>query len=74
MASIPDLGSRDPVNADRPAGSASNGVDPGQTSNLLRGQGMIGGAQEAGHQPTKISHPQGPFVDRDGNRFKVDSK
>lgn len=74
MASIPDLGTRDPVNAQRPAASASNGVDPGQTGQLLRGQGMIGGAQEAGHQPTKVAHPQGPFLDRDGTRYKVDSK
>jgi hypothetical protein len=74
MASIPDLGTRDPLNADKPAGSASNGVSPGQTSNLLRGGGAIGAAQEAHHQPTKVMHPQGPFVDRDGNRFKVDSK
>lgn len=73
MASIPDLGSRDAVNADRPAGNASNGVAPGQKGQLLKGGGMIGGAQEATHQPTKKMHPQGPFVDRDGNRFKMDS-
>lgn len=74
MANIPDLGSRDPLNADRPAGNASNGVAPGQTATLMRGQGAIGAAQEAHHQPTKVPHPQGPFVDRDGSRYKVDSK
>lgn len=71
MASIPDLGTRDALNADRPAASASNGVNPGQTSNLLRGQGMIGGAQEASDQPTKTAHPHGPFLDRDGTRYLV---
>jgi hypothetical protein len=73
VASIPDLGSRDPLNADRPAGSASNGVSPGQSSTLMRGAGAIGGAQEAHHQPKMTPHPQGPFVGRDGQRFKVDS-
>jgi len=74
MANIPDLGSRDPLNADRPAGNASNGVSPGQTAKLLRGQGAIGAAQEAHHQPTKEAHPNGPFVDRDGSRYRVPSK
>lgn len=74
MASIPDLGTRDAVSADMPARNASNGVAPGQSSNLLKGGGAIGGAQEAHHQPTKVLHPQGPFVDAQGNRFKVDSK
>ncbi len=74
MASIPDLGTKDPVSAKMPASNASNGVAPGQSSNLLRGQGAIGGAQEAHHQPTKTAHPQGPFVDRNGSRFKVDSQ
>lgn len=74
MASIPDLGSRDPMNADKPAGNASNGVNPGQKSNLLRGGGAIGAAQEAHHQPTRVNHPQGPFVDRSGQRYKIDSK
>lgn len=73
MANIPDLGTRDAVNADRPAGNASNGVTPGQGTRLLKGQGKIGGAQEAFHQPTKVAHPQGPFLDRSGTRFKVDS-
>lgn len=71
MDSIPDLGTRDPVSADRPAGNASNGVAPGQTARILRGEGMIGGAQEGSHQPTVQMHPHGPFVNRDGNRFKV---
>lgn len=63
-----------------PAGSysgpahASNGVAPGSSGNLLKGEGAIGGAQEANHQPTIVKHPQGPFVDRQGNRYKVDSK
>lgn len=74
MANIPDLGSKDPVSAKTPARNASNGVAPGQAAKLLRGQGAIGGAQEAHHQPTKVAHPKGPFVDRDGNRFKVDSQ
>lgn len=74
MANIPDLGTKDPVNQDRPARGASNGVAPGQKGQLLKGQGAVGGAQEAHHKPTKTAHPQGPFVDRDGNRFKVDSK
>lgn len=71
MASIPDLGTRDPVSAERPAASASNGVAPGQVGHLLRGQGKIGGAQEASDQPTKKAHPQGPFLDRDGGRYMV---
>lgn len=74
MANVPDLGTRDAVNADMPARNASNGVAPGQKSNLLKGGGAIGAAQEAHHQPTKVPHPQGPFVGRDGQRFKVDSK
>lgn len=74
MANIPDLGSRDPINADRPAGAASNGVSPGTKATLLRGGGAIGGAQEGHHQPTKVAHPQGPFVDANGQRFKIDSK
>ena len=71
MDSIPDLGTRDPVSADRPASGASNGVAPGQTGRLLRGQGSIGGAQEAGDQPTKVSHPHGPFLNPDGSRYRV---
>ena len=74
MASIPDLGTRDAVSADRPASNASNGVAPGQASHLLRGQGMIGGAQEASDQPTKVAHPQGPFLDRDGSRYRIANK
>jgi hypothetical protein len=74
MANIPDLGPNDPISADRKASGASNGVAPGQSAQLLKGQGAIGGAQEAHHQPTKVAHPQGPFVDAQGNRFKVDSK
>jgi hypothetical protein len=74
MASIPDLGTRDAASAAMPARNASNGVAPGQKGQLLKGSGAIGGAQEAGHQPTKVAHPQGPFVDAQGNRFKVDSK
>lgn len=73
MANIPDLGTRDPLNADRPAGSASNGVAPGAKGTLMKGGGAIGGAQEAAHQPKMVPHPQGPFVGRDGQRFKVDS-
>jgi len=73
MASIPNLGTRDPLNADRKAGNASNGVTPGSSAKLLKGGGSIGGAQEAGHQPSKKAHPQGPFVDRDGNRFRMPS-
>jgi len=74
MASIPDLGSRDPVSAQRPAGNASNGVTPGSSGRLLRGQGAVGGAAEARHQPTRTNHPQGPFVDRSGQRYKIDMK
>lgn len=74
MASIPNLGSRDPVSQARPAGNASNGVSPGQKSNLLRGKGAIGAAQESHHQPTRVAHPQGPFLDRSGARYKIDSK
>lgn len=73
MASIPNLGSRDPMNADKPAGNASNGLPPGTKAQLLRGGGAIGGAQEASHQPKRVNHPQGPFVDRDGTRYKIDS-
>ena len=74
MASIPNLGSRDPVSADRKAGNASNGLPPGTKGRLLRGQGAIGGAQEAHHQPMKVSHPQGPYVDRNGQRYRIASK
>jgi len=74
MASIPDLGTRDPLNADRPAGSASNGVAPGQAGHLLRGQGMIGGAQEASDQPTKVAHPHGPYLNPDGTRYRIANK
>ena len=74
MASVPNLGSRDPINADRPAGNASNGLPPGTRARLLKGGGAIGGAAEAHHQPTKVKHPQGPFVDRDGTRYKMDMK
>lgn len=74
MASIPDLGTRDATNADMPARNASNGLAPGTAGTLMKGAGAIGGAQEAAHQPTKVAHPQGPFVDAQGNRFKVDSK
>jgi len=74
MASIPDLGSREPQNAARPASNASNGVSPGQTARLLRGQGAIGGAQEAHHQPTKVAHPHGPYVNPDGSRYRIASK
>lgn len=74
MAAIPDMGSREPFNASKPAGHASNGVTPGSAARLLRGQGAIGGAQEAGHQPTKVAHPQGPYVGRDGQRYRIASK
>jgi hypothetical protein len=74
MANIPDLGTKDPVSAKMPASHASNGVAPGQTAQLLKGQGAIGGAQEANHQPTKVPHPHGKFVDRDGSRFDVKSQ
>lgn len=73
MASIPNLGSRDPVSANRPASGASNGLPPGTKGQLLRGGGAIGGAQEAAHQPRRVNHPQGPFVDRSGQRYKIDS-
>lgn len=74
MANIPDLGSREAFNADRPAGNASNGMPPGTRGNLMRGQGAIGAAQEGRHRPTKVAHPQGPFLDRSGQRYKIDSK
>lgn len=74
MASIPDLGTKDPVNQHNKASNASNGVTPGSTGQLLRGSGAIGGAQEAHHQPTKVAHPNGAFVDRDGGRYNVKSQ
>lgn len=74
MAAVPNLGSRDPMNADRPAGNASNGLPPGTKGRLLKGGGAIGGAAEAHHQPTRTNHPQGPFVDRSGQRYKIDFK
>jgi len=74
MASIPDLGTKDPINQENKASGASNGVTPGSSGKLLRGQGAVGGAQEAHHQPTKVPHPHGKFVDRDGNRFDVKSQ
>lgn len=78
MATIPQNGPTPDVA--KPAGAysgpshASNGVMPGSSGRLLKGEGMIGGAQEAHHQPKVVAHPQGPFVGRDGGRFKVDSK
>lgn len=53
--------------------SASNGVQPGSSGRLLRGQGSIGGAQEAGDRPVKRSDPHGPYVDTDGSRYCVGS-
>jgi hypothetical protein len=53
--------------------SASNGVQPGSSGRLLRGQGAIGGAQEAGDKPTMVSHPHGLYVGRDGGRYNVGS-
>lgn len=74
MANIPDLGTKDPVSQKMPARGASNGMPPGTKGQLLKGGGAVGGAQEAHHKPTKVPHPQGPFVGRDGQRFKVDSQ
>jgi hypothetical protein len=54
--------------------SASNGLPAGTQARLLRGQGAIGAAQEAAHQPVKRSDPHGPFVDTDGSRYCVGSK
>ncbi len=54
--------------------SASNGVQPGSSGRLLRGQGAIGGAQEAGDQPMKVSDPHGPYVNPgDGSRYCIGS-
>lgn len=73
MATIPNTDSGSDSWGPKGPASASNGVSPGQKGQLLKGGGAIGAAQEAHHQPTKVMHPQGPFVDRDGNRYKVDS-
>jgi len=54
--------------------SASNGVQPGSSGRLLRGQGKIGGAQEAGDRPAVHSDPHGPYVGRGGNRYCVGSE
>lgn len=53
--------------------SASNGVQPGSSGRLLRGQGKIGGAQEAGDRPAVHADPHGPYVNRDGSRYCVGS-
>jgi len=54
--------------------SASNGVQPGSSGRLLRGQGKIGGAQEAGDRPVKHSEPHGLYVNPDGGRYCVGSE
>lgn len=73
MATIPNTDSGEDSWGPKGPASASNGMPPGTAGRLLKGQGAIGGAQEAAHQPRVVPHPQGPFVDREGNRYKVDS-